>query len=230
MVETINSIRLRGFVCDEPVYDHTIYGEAFYRIGLAVGRLSGVLDRLPVTVSERLLGDSKANLYEQGSVAEISGQIRSYNQTSGEKSRLLVTVFAREIELEEHELPFDDDQKNHEICNASTADISDTEYKNEAELCGSICKPVVYRTTPFGREIADILIAVNRRYGKSDYLPCIAWGRNARFADMLEVGDCIHIRGRMQSREYQKNLPDGTAEQRMTYEISCSAIEKRERW
>lgn len=230
MLETINSIRLAGTVCAEPEYDHTIYGEAFYGITVAVGRLSGTLDYLPVTVSERLLGDTEMNFCEIGSFVEINGQVRSYNRMAGERSRLFVTVFARDI------MPINDFacEKAEEESSASSGGVSGDcvgiEYINEVELCGTLCKPVIYRTTPFDREIADVLIAVNRRYGKSDYLPCIAWGRNARFADTLEVGDSIYVRGRMQSRAYQKTLPDGTAEQRMTYEISCSAIEKREQW
>ena len=231
MLETINSIRLTGVVCAEPEYDHAIYGEAFYNITAGVGRLSGTMDYLPVTVSERLLGDAGEFGCEAGACIRLTGQVRSYNRTAGERSRLIVTVFAREIELFDSAERASGDLKDTE--NAKDEDdpsSSAFEYKNEVELCGSLCKPVIYRTTPFDREIADLLIAVNRRYGKSDYLPCIAWGRNARFADTLGVGDVVFLRGRLQSRSYQKKLPDGTAEQRMTYEISCSAIEKREQW
>ena len=218
MNDSMNNITLAGRVHSTPVYDHTLYGEAFFKMEIAASRLSGVEDILPVTVSERLLGDS---IIDIGTQVEIIGQIRSYNQRVGENNHLVITAFAREFNTVA--------DGSEDIDNASNEDYISPN-KNEVELCGHICKQVVYRQTPFSREIADILVAVNRRYGKSDYLPCIAWGRNARYARELSIGDTIQIKGRMQSRPYQKTLSDGTVEERMAYEISCSTIEGRERY
>ena len=230
MYYSMNSIRLAGRVHTEPMYDHTVFGEAFYHMEIAAARLSGTDDILPVTVSERLLGDPEVNSCDAGAPISVSGQIRSYNLREGERNRLIITVFARDVGFPQGgALPFDDEDGDQEGAEDGVPEGEPMRRDvNEAELCGAVCKPVIYRTTPFSREIADVLIAVNRRYGKSDYLPCIAWGRNARFAAGLEVGDRILVRGRMQSREYQKKLPDGTAEQRTAYEISCSSIERRE--
>ena len=227
MIENINSIRLMGRIIGEPRYDHTILGEAFYTMEVSANRLSGYEDILPVTVSERLLGDASVNACEPGTLVEIDGQIRSYNQFLDGKSRLIITVFARDILFPEE--PSGPEPEEPAVKTEAGEEPTAEKPRgtlNEVVLCGTVCKPVIYRTTPFAREIADVLIAVNRRYGKSDYLPCIAWGRNARYADGLSVGDVITIRGRMQSRIYQKTLPDGTVEQRVAYEISCSAIEK----
>ena len=202
-MERTNHIRLVGTVTEPPAYCHSIYGEEFYKLTLAAVRLSGTEDVLPVTVSSRLLGNRDISADTK---LEVLGQVRSYNQRSEDASHLMITVFARELYLLGERGPELD--------------------RNEVELYGHICKPVIYRTTPFSREIADVLVAVNRRYMKSDYLPAIAWGRNARFARELVCGDPVLIRGRLQSREYQKMLPDGEAEQRTAYEISCSSIEK----
>lgn len=202
MPDTSNNIKLTGRVFGCPEYSHCIYGEAFFKLNLRVRRLSEVEDLIPVTVSERLLGGMPV---DDGMIFDIDGQIRSYNQRQLNGSRLLITVFAREF-----------------------TSVSAEDYvgdRNEASLIGYVCKPIIYRTTPFSREISDILLAVNRRYGKSDYLPCIAWGRNARFTNELNVGDNIHALGRLQSREYRKTLPDGTTETRTAYEVSCSAVE-----
>lgn len=201
MLDANNQISLAGAIASPPEYSHTLYGEAFYSLILNVDRLSGASDSIPVTVSERLLCGIPL---EEGSILSLRGQIRSYNQHSENGTRLTITVFAREISTE----PQDDS------------------HLNEAALEGHICKPVIYRTTPFSREIADILLAVNRRYGKSDYLPCIAWGRNARYVRELGVGNKIHITGRLQSREYQKCFADGSSEIRTAYEVSCSTIEE----
>ncbi len=204
MPDTNNSISLSGRVTDGPEYSHTIYGEAFFKLVLTVQRLSGTEDKIPVTVSERLLGGIPV---EHGMYFHVKGQIRSYNQQTEKGSRLIITVFAREF------IP-------------ASADETDAfAYKNEVELFGYICKSVIYRTTPFLREIADVLLAVNRRYGKSDYLPCIAWGRNARYLQDMKVGIGMHVIGRLQSREYKKVFEDGTEEMRTAYEISCSAVE-----
>ena len=230
MIENINSIRLMGRIASEPRYDHTILGEAFYIMEVAAKRLSGYEDVLPVTVSERLLGDASVNACEVGTLIDIIGQVRSYNQFSEGKSKLIITVFARDIcfldDIPAPADPSEETETGEEEPDESPDEKPGVAPLNEVVICGTVCKPVIYRTTPFSREIADVLIAVNRRYGKSDYLPCIAWGRNARYADGLQVGDIITIHGRLQSRAYQKTLPDGNVEQRVAYEISCSAIEK----
>ena len=207
-MECINRIRLAGKMVSLPVYDHTVLGEAFYKMLVSAKRLSGTADLLPVTVSERLMDTEREGEPGIGSAIEIEGQLRSYNHRDENGSHLIITVFARDVFFPDEELVMGDE--------------------NYVELAGHICKPVVYRTTPFQREISDVLLAVGRRYGKSDYLPCIAWGRNARYAGELSVNDMLLIRGRMQSREYQKTLPDGSVEQRTAYEISISALERIE--
>lgn len=200
MFEHSNTITISGRALAAPVFDHEVLGEAFLRLEAAVERLSGAEDVLPVTVSSRLIGDGAV---AEGTPILVKGQIRSYNRRTEEGSHLVLTVFARELAVLGE----------------------DFEPVNEAELSGRICKPVVYRRTPFSREIADVLVAVNRRYGKSDYIPAIAWGRNARFAEKLAPGDSVVMRGRFQSRGYTKTLPDGNVEQRTAYELSCSAIQ-----
>ncbi len=200
MLETVNKIELIGTLASPLEYSHSIYGEAFFKFPLCIKRLSGTEDVIPVTAGERLLGDMET---ECGDRFFIRGQIRSYNQRTVSGNRLIITVFAREMRPAE-------------------ADEGDT---NEAELSGFICKSVIYRKTPFEREIADILIAVNRRYNKSDYLPLIAWGRNARFLSGASVGTELSVIGRLQSREYKKLLEDGSEQIRTAYEVSCSAVE-----
>ena len=192
-----NSVTISGMVTSEPVFSHEIYGEKFYEVTLAVKRLSGMDDYLPISVSEHLLGVA----FHEGQMVTVAGQFRSYNKTVGDKSKLMLTVFVRDV------LPFDE-----------------TINPNTLELTGYICKPPIYRTTPFNREICDVLIAVNRQYNKSDYIPCIVWGRNARFAGGLSVGEHINVVGRVQSRNYQKKLPDDTVVTRTAYEVSVSKI------
>ena len=192
-----NCVTLSGTVVSAPVYSHEIYGEKFFEVTLAVKRLSGMDDFLPISVSERLLSD----VFYEGNNVTVSGQFRSYNKTIGDKSKLMLTVFVREV------LAYDE-----------------TINPNTLELTGYICKPPIYRTTPFNREICDVLIAVNRQYNKSDYIPCIVWGRNARFAGSLTVGEHINVVGRVQSRNYQKKLPDETVVTRTAYEVSVSKI------
>ena len=192
-----NSVTISGMVMGEPVYSHEIYGEKFYEVTLSVKRLSGMDDYLPISVSEHLLSD----VFHEGQMVTVAGQFRSYNKTVGDKSKLMLTVFVRDV------LPFDE-----------------TINPNTLELTGYICKPPIYRTTPFNREICDVLIAVNRQYNKSDYIPCIVWGRNARFAGSLAVGEHINVVGRVQSRNYQKKLPDETVVTRTAYEVSVSKI------
>lgn len=196
--ENNNRVFISGEILTDAEFSHEVYGEGFYEMNVLVKRLSGQGDILPVTVSERLIQDE--NL-KKGVTINAIGQFRSYNKLVDGKSKLMLTVFVREI------LP----------------DVY-VRNPNNIVLCGYICKPPVYRTTPFNREIADILIAVNRSYNKSDYIPCIAWGRNARFAKNLEVGEKIAIAGRIQSREYQKRLSDDDVKIMTAYEVSISKL------
>ncbi len=199
-----NHLVLVGKVASDKNYSHEIYGEKFYVFNLEVMRLSTTVDIIPITISERLI--TNINLVI-GKKISIEGQFRSYNNYENEKNRLILTVFAKEItELEEKE-----DQKD--------------EITNEVTLIGYICKKPIYRQTPFGREIADVLLAVNRAYNKSDYIPCIAWGRNARFCQNMEVGTEVKLVGRVQSRTYEKKYEDGTSETRVAYEVSVASME-----
>lgn len=193
-----NIVRISGNIVSQPEFSHRILGEGFYDVNVSVKRLSGQEDIIPLTVSERLM---EGNNIEIGNLIGAIGQLRSYNKQVGNRSKLVLRVFVREL------MPPDED------C------------PNVIEMEGFICKPTVYRTTPFKREIADMLIAVNRAYNKSDYIPAIAWGRNARYASSFEVGDKVHISGRVQSRIYQKQLDDGTFEERTAYEVSVSKLE-----
>ena len=199
-----NRASIVGKIMTDFSFSHEVYGEGFLTFFVEVFRLSEASDILPVTVSERLIGSVR---YEIGSLVHIAGQLRSYNNyvEMDKKNKLVLTIFARDMEL----LEYDEDYNPNEIV-----------------LNGFICKPPVYRTTPFGREIADLLLAVNRSYNKSDYIPCIAWGRNARYAGQLQVGENIRVYGRMQSRAYQKKKPDGQVLEKTAYEVSLSKIEK----
>jgi single-stranded DNA-binding protein len=181
-------------------FGHEIYGEAFYNFILAVPRLSEYIDFLPVTISERLLDSTGLSV---GTEIVINGELRSYNKYIEGKNRLILTIFTKDIYL-----------KKEEIRNP-----------NQIYLDGYICKPPVYRTTPFQREIADILLAVNRSYNKSDYIPVITWGRNARFSQHLSVGQRIRVWGRVQSRPYKKKLSNGEVIDRVAYEVSVSKME-----
>lgn len=204
-----NNITLAGVVEKEPKYSHEVLGEGFYVFLLKCSRTSGNKDTLPVMISDRLTDVREIKV---GQVVTVSGQIRSFNRHIDDvKSKLILSVFARELELAQDatELSFEEDI-------------------NTVILDGFVCKPPIYRCTPKGREIADILVAVNRPYGKSDYIPCIAWGRNARFAGGLEVGEHIQIQGRFQSREYTKNISDNEIETRVAYEVSVSRIDYAE--
>ncbi|MBQ2701879.1 MAG: single-stranded DNA-binding protein [Clostridia bacterium] len=196
--EKNNKVYVQGEIVSDAVYSHEVYGEGFYEFYVRVLRLSGQADILPVTISERLIQDG---MLGRGKTLCAVGQFRSYNKIENGKSRLMLTVFVREL-LEE--LP----DKN----------------PNSILLSGYICKPPVYRTTPFNREIADVLIAVNRAYNKSDYIPCIAWGRNARFVKNLGVGDKIAVSGRIQSREYQKKFSETDIRTMTAYEVSMSKL------
>lgn len=194
-----NRVFLSGRVAREPQYSHELFGEGFYEFYIEVKRLSGQTDVLPVTVSERIMNGVELS---EGSPVALSGQFRSYNKLENEHSKLMLTVFVRDF------IPYDAEEQN----------------PNVVELNGYICKPPVYRTTPFNREICDVLLAVNRGYNKSDYIPCIAWGRNARFVRDAEVGLNVVIGGRIQSRKYNKKLDDDTIEERVAYELSVGKI------
>lgn len=201
MIEN-NKVSVIGEIVSEFTFSHEVFGEGFYTVDLAVNRLSDQTDIIPLLVSDRLI-DVKQDY--KGQTIMASGQFRSYNRHEGMKNRLVLSVFVREIEFME---AFTDYTKTNQIF-----------------LDGFVCKPPVYRKTPLGREIADLLIAVNRPYGKSDYIPCIAWGRNARFASNFNVGCRLHIWGRVQSREYTKKVSDTESEKRTAYEVSVSKIE-----
>ena len=203
-----NHIILVGKITDEKKFSHEIYGEKFYTFDLSVPRLSGNADIIPVTISERLFKDEDLVVDKK---VKITGQFRSYNSYENEKNKLILTVFAKDIEF----LP------NQEEEIVASKDL----VSNEVVLTGYICKPPIYRQTPFGREIADILLAVNRAYNKSDYIPCITWGRNARFCSKMEVGTEVKVIGRVQSRAYEKKHEDGTVEQKVAYEVSISNLE-----
>ena len=197
-----NVVTISGRVTSGLKYSHEIYGEGFYHFFLEAPRLSDSSDNISVTISERLIGSRELAI---GSLVNIEGQFRSYNSFGESGSKLLLTVFARELEYIEED--------------------SQLRNSNKIFLNGFICKKPIYRSTPFGREITDLLIAVNRAYNKSDYIPCISWGRNARFCSGLNVGDNIRIWGRIQSRSYQKKMPDGTSVARVAYEVSLSKLE-----
>lgn len=199
---TNNNVTISGVITKEFEYSHEIFGEKFYSTTISAMRTSEAEDLVPITVSERL---AAVNEEWTGACVKISGQFRSYNKYENGKYRLFLFVFAREFEPLEKGIN-----------------------TNSIFLDGFICKPPIYRTTPFGREIADILIAVNRPYGKSDYIPCICWGRNAKFVSELEVGTHLKINGRIQSREYVKKFEDGTEEVRTAYEVSVSRVDVME--
>ena len=205
-----NYLTLVGKVTGEKRFSHEIYGERFYIFDLSIARLSGNADVIPVTVSERLITDE---MLSEGKKLMVKGQFRSYNSYENEKNKLILTVFAKDItEVEENE------EEDNEMVSKDTV-------TNEVILIGFVCKKPIYRQTPFGREIADLLLAVNRAYNKSDYIPTIAWGRNARFCQNLEVGTQVKVVGRVQSRQYEKKFEDGTSEIRVAYEVSVGSLE-----
>ena len=203
-----NQLVLVGKVTSDKRISHEIYGEKFYIFDLSVPRLSGNADIIPITISERLLLQEDLEI---GKNIIIEGQFRSYNSFENEKNKLVLTVFAKEIKFAE------DQEEDFKPTKENTS--------NEVILDGFICKKPIYRKTPFGREIADILLAVNRAYNKSDYIPCIAWGRNARFCENIPVGTEVKIIGRVQSRQYEKKYEDGTSEIKIAYEVSVASLE-----
>lgn len=198
-----NHLVLRGKIVSDKSYSHEIYGEKFYVFNLEVIRLSSTVDIIPITISERLLTGLDLEI---GKKVVVEGQFRSYNNYENERNRLILTVFAKEI----NEIEGEEDKE---------------EVTNEVTLVGYVCKKPIYRQTPFGREIADVLLAVNRAYNKSDYIPSIAWGRNARFCQNMEVGTEVKITGRVQSRTYEKKYEDGKVETRVAYEVSIASME-----
>ncbi len=197
-----NQVTVMGEVVSEFSYSHEIYGEGFYMVDIKCQRLSDSFDIIPVMMSERLL-DVTGNYV--GMLICVNGQFRSYNRHEERKNRLVLSVFAREVEFIE--------------------EMEESSKTNQIYLDGYICKEPIYRKTPLGREIADLLLAVNRPYGKSDYIPCICWGRNARYANNFKVGERCAIWGRIQSREYMKKLDEENVERRVAFEVSVSKLE-----
>ena len=206
-----NYLTLVGKVTGEKKFSHEIYGEKFYSFNLSIPRLSGNSDIIPITISERLITDE---MLTEGKKLLIKGQFRSYNSYENERNKLILTVFAKDVE----ELKEVEEQEENDI-------VRKDETTNEVVLIGFVCKKPIYRKTPFGREISDILLAVNRAYNKSDYIPCIAWGRNARYVSTFEVGTRLRVWGRVQSREYMKKISETESEKRIAYEVSVSKLE-----
>lgn len=197
-----NQVSMTGEIVSDFRYSHEVFGEGFYMVEIAVNRLSNYADYIPLMISERLIDTEKNYM---GRLVHVTGQFRSYNRHEERKNRLMLSVFVREIEFPE--------------------EVEEGEKTNQIFLDGYLCKDPIYRKTPLGREIADVLLAVNRSYGKSDYIPCICWGRNARFASGFEVGSHIRMNGRIQSREYVKKLENEETERRIAYEVSVSKVE-----
>ena len=197
-----NQVTIVGTVDSEFTYSHEVFGEGFYMVEVEVKRLSNSEDRIPLMISERLIDVTQDYT---GEYIMVHGQFRSYNRHEEQKNRLVLSVFVREISFMEEE--------------------PDGTKTNSIWLDGYICKEPIYRKTPLGREIADLLLAVNRPYGKSDYIPCICWGRNARFASAFEVGEHVQVVGRIQSREYTKKITETETQKRVAYEVSVSKLE-----
>ena len=190
-----NQVTMIGEIVSEFEFSHEVYGEGFYLVDISVSRLSDSVDYIPLMVSERLVDVTQSYI---GETISVSGQFRSYNRHEEKKNRLILSVFVRELEFVD--------------------EIEDDIKSNQIYLDGYICKEPIYRKTPLGREIADLLVAVNRSYGKSDYIPCICWGRNARYASSFEVGSHVEVYGRIQSREYIKKIGEEQTEKRVAYE------------
>ncbi|MDF2485556.1 MAG: single-strand binding protein/Primosomal replication protein n [Herbinix sp.] len=202
-----NQVSIAGEVISDFTFSHDVFGEGFYVLEVVVSRLSNSYDMIPVMVSERLI-DVKQDY--KSKFVEVLGQFRSYNRHEESKNKLVLSVFAREVKMVD--------------------ELSENAKPNHIFLDGFVCKSPIYRKTPLGREIADVLLAVNRPYGKSDYIPCICWGRNARFAETFAVGGHVQIWGRIQSREYQKKVTEVDFEKRVAYEVSVSKLEYLEEY
>ena len=201
-LQETNKVCVIGELISGFTFSHEVFGECFYMVDVAVNRLSEEVDIIPLMISERLINVNEDYV---GCTVEAIGQFRSYNRYEGTKNRLVLSVFVREINFLE--------------------EFTDCTKTNQIFLDGYICKVPVYRKTPLGREIVNLLLAVNRPYGKSDYIPCIAWGRNARYASGFEVGTRVRVWGRVQSREYTKKINDVESENRVAYEVSVSKLE-----
>ena len=197
-----NQVTMIGEIVSEFEFSNEVFGEGFYLVDISVSRLSDSVDYIPLMVSERLVDVTQSYI---GETISVSGQFRSYNRHEEKKNRLILSVFVRELEFVD--------------------EIEDDIKSNQIYLDGYICKEPIYRKTPLGREIADLLVAVNRSYGKSDYIPCICWGRNARYASSFEVGSHVEVYGRIQSREYIKKIGEEQTEKRVAYEVSVNKIE-----
>lgn len=197
-----NQVTMIGEIVSEFEFSHEVYGEGFYLVDISVSRLSDSVDYIPLMMSERLVDVTQSYI---GETISVSGQFRSYNRHEEKKNRLILSVFVRELEFVD--------------------EIEDDIKSNQIYLDGYICKEPIYRKTPLGREIADLLVAINRSYGKSDYIPCICWGRNARYASSFEVGSHVEVYGRIQSREYIKKIGEEQTEKRVAYEVSVNKIE-----
>ena len=197
-----NQVSIVGEIVSDFRYSHEVYGEGFYVVDVAVNRLSNFMDYIPLMISERLIDVNQSYI---GQTIYVLGQFRSFNRHEERKNRLVLSVFVRGLEL--------------------LGEIPEDIKTNQIFLDGYICKEPIYRKTPLGREIADMLLAVNRPYGKSDYIPCICWGRNARYASAFEVGGHVLIWGRIQSREYMKRISENETEKRIAYEVSVSKLE-----
>ena len=195
-----NIVELGGKIISDMEFSHEIYEEKFYKFYIETRRMSDYVDNLPIIVSERLIEVDDIKI---GDIVHITGQFRSYNQPIDGKSKLVLSIFAKELETVEDESIL---------------------ILNDATFIGYICKKPIYRKTPLGREIADVLLAVNRTYRKSDYIPCILWGRNAKFCEKVEIGTMIKLNGRIQSRKYEKKLEDGTTISKVAYEVSISRL------
>ena len=195
-----NRALLRGTAAAEPVLSHETHGVVYETFPLAVRRLSGSEDRVNVLVPRVLLEQRPVT---EGMELEVEGEVRSFNNKSGKGSRLVITLYAKELRP------------------------AAGEHENQLLLAGVLCKPPVVRRTPLGRDICDLMLAVNRRYGRADYLPCIAWGSLAHQCGGMEVGSTLYFEGRLQSRTYTKNLGDRT-EERVAFEVSVMNLATRE--
>jgi len=193
-----NRAALQGLAAAAPRPSHANHGQTYFIFPLEVERLSGTVDTLNVIASQEVLERCPV---EPGEEYLLTGEVRSFNNRSGVGSRLVITFLARTIAP------------------------ARGEHANRLELCGVLCKAPNLRRTPLGREICDLLLAVNRRYGRADYLPCIAWGALARSCGELRVGDAVRLTGRLQSRTYRK-IDAGREEERTAYEVSVMELER----
>ena len=197
-----NVVKLGGIISIKPIFSHEVYDEKFYKLYVEVKRLSNVCDTLPIIISEKIIDMDKLTI---GTAVLINGQFRSYNEFKNERTKLVLSIFVKEIKIQE---------------------LEKIEMLNEIALEGFLCKKPTYRKTPLGREISDVIIAVNRTYKKSDYIPCILWGRNAKYSENMEIGEKVRLVGRIQSRNYEKKLADDKVEKKVAYEISTTSFTK----